>query len=254
MSRIITLIYGAGELRDLLPDVSLCHRIPGQRPGAEVPRLRAHGTAGHGPAYRLGPADALRRTAQRHGPPGLQAAPHERRVAGRRAQHLRPGQQPGAGRSLLAVAAAGRRGVGGRAPGRTRVALRRLRRRLGARPRRHLRHQPLRPVRPPASVAALPGTAAGTAALRHPDPLPHRAAPAVCGLAAGVLEHADDDRHAPALCGRDHGVHPRGHSARRTRPDGRAPRVRRLSPPSPDAGSGVAPATRPDGRRGDAGA
>ena len=30
--------------------------------------------------------------------------------------------------------------------------------RLGARPRDHVRHQPLRPVRPPANVAALPGT------------------------------------------------------------------------------------------------
>ncbi len=85
--------------------------------------------------------------------------------------------------------------------------------------------------------------------VRDSDPLPHRAAPAVCGLAVGVLEHTHDDAHAPALCGRDHGVHPRGHSARRTRPDGRASRVRRLSPTSPHAGSGVAPATHPDGRR-----
>ena len=43
--------------------------------------------------------------------------------------------------------------------------------------------------------------------------VPRRAAPVVCGMAVCVLEHADDDRHAPVVCGGDHGVHPCGHSA-----------------------------------------
>ena len=49
-------------------------------------------------------------------------------------------------------------------------AVRRLRRRLAARPRHHVPHQPLRPVRAPAGVAALPRTAVPTVAVRDSDP------------------------------------------------------------------------------------
>ena len=231
MGRIMTLIYGVGSYAVFF--LTFLYAI-GFLGNVVVPKSLDSGPPGPlgtALADRHGPADAVRRAAQRHGPPGIQAADHEGRIA--EPPSAARTCWPAAWRSILLFWQW--RPLGGvvwevQHPVGRALLLRRLRRRLGARPRHHVRHQPLRPVRSPPDVEGLPGPAAGSR-LRFVTPVLYRVVrhPLYVGWLLGVLEHADDDRDAPALCGRDHGLHPRGDSARRTRSDGRASRVRGLS-------------------------
>src|SRR3546814_3363312 len=84
---------------------------------------------------------------------GVQALVDADRARGGRAQHLRAGQQPGAGAAVLAVAAAAAERVAGRRRSGADGAVRAVRAGLAAGAVEHVPDQPLRSVRPAPGLA-----------------------------------------------------------------------------------------------------
>ncbi len=156
---------------------------------------------------------------------------------GRRAQHLRAGEQRGADSALLAVEPARRHGVGRPESDRPRGALRRCSR-SGCCSCSSPRSSSTTSTCSGCARCGCICSAASTAAhLRHAGSLSPRAAPALCRMAVRVLGDADDDAHAPAVRGRDDGVHPGGDPVRGARPDRRPSRICGLQAPCPDDAS-----------------
>lgn len=93
-----------------------------------------------------------------------------------------------------------------------------------------INHFDLFGVRPAAGVAVRDGVPVHSPAIRHTVTLSPRSTPLVRWLVLRLLGDTDHDALASALRGRDHRLHPRRHPLR-----GARPRLRRVSPPRPDA-------------------
>jgi hypothetical protein len=197
-------------------------RAQDSRPGAARQRAR-------GGRYRPCATGAVRRPAHRDGPPLVQAPLDAHRARARRAVHLRPGREPGAGAAVLAVAP-GRGDRLERAGTGRRRALGRVRGGLGARPRLHVRSQPFRPVRPAAGLAARTARQLQPAAVHRARPVPAHPASADGRIRGGLLVGAGDDRRALAVRGRRDRLHRSGHRVRGTRPEPEPGRTLRRLP------------------------
>ena len=183
----------------------------------------ASGPSGYQSGDRCRTTGALCGAAQRHGAQVVQGLVDADCAEADRTFHLRSLFEPRTHPAVLAVAAIGRRDLVGRRPDRAIRLAGIVRFRLGTGAGLDIPDQSLRSVRTASGLALPAGPTVHTCGLGL-RALPARATSALRRLALRLLDDAGDDPRAPALLGRDDGLHPDGDPIRRARPGARARR------------------------------
>lgn len=229
--------------RRVLPDfsrhLSLCRRLRLAPDGAEDDRHRRRDLDAPRDLHQSRAALAVRRSAQRHGAAGLQAAVRAVRVARDRAQHICADGEPRADPAVLAMAPDPGHCLGHRKSAARQSRYGRHGAGLADRSLQHVPDQPFRTVRPDAGGQQLCRTRdradeVQDAGAVSPDP-----APDLSRLHHCVLVDADHDGGASAVRRRDDGLHLRRHLSGRARSRRHVRRrVPALSPVCRDADTG----------------
>src|SRR6266542_1137026 len=224
------------ELCRVPRDVPVCARVRRQPRHAHGARWDAPRLCDACRANRCGASRSLRGAAQPDGPPVVQAALDANRAARDRALHVRALLERRADPDVLRLASNGRRGVVRPGSYRACDSAGTVRVRMGTRAGIDVPDQSFRSVRSAAGVAPVDRPALCIAGIRNARAIPPRAEPALCRLVLRVLDDADDDGRAPAVCDRDDRIHPDRDSAGGARSRDRPrPEIRRVPPPRPDA-------------------